>query len=416
MSNGLPTTATTRRGGERRSQLLEISSSTRVPVDCEHFQHDFDFGDLSYGLEETSSSSTTANGSTVRRVKAVRMNVHTLTSMLEESIDIMLLPHWSKVNRIIFQVMGISDEGELDLYPKTSKTVLQSPLTYLEILRQIRSRFGIEIYVGMPLVYASENLINRQHRTIQDLLETNPEQFWSSLVHLVFKHGFDGIELNLEGVEYIFERLYDQLLDFQYRSKLLLIFKNNYGFVQHHGQLLKRVSELVESIIINAYGYFKYVPVSGNFPKMIPKCECSVSDWFDTYQAYREHEISPSKLMMAIETSSVIYFLDSQNFNEVDCISFTPNKVVEQLRQDGEIWEDTRYAYSEYLDREKNGCILECRERGVVISYDNLRMKKLKFQICRNKGLRGCVIGNILEDVSIYHPEHNLINLMAKYI
>lgn len=394
----------------------QVTSSSSVPTNCEYFQHDFDFGDLSYGLEETVSSTPGANTSN-RRVKAVRMNVHTLTSMLEDSIDIMLLPHWSKVNRIIFQVMGIAADGQLDLYPKTSKTVLQSPLTYLEILRQIRSRFGIEIYVGTPLVYASENLINRQHhRTIQDLLETNPEQFWSSLTFLVFKYGFDGIELNMEGLEFLSERLYDQLLDFQYRSKLLLIFKNNYGFVHHHGGLLKRLSELVESIIINAYGYFKYIPISGNLSNMVPKCECSVSDWYDTYKAYREHEISPSKLMMAIETSSVIYFLDSQNFNEVDCISFTPNKVVEQLRQDGEIYEDTRYAYSEHLDREKNGCILECRERGVVISYDNLRMKKLKFQICRNKGLRGCVIGNVLEDVSIHNPELNLLNLMAKYI
>lgn len=402
------------RSRTKLSFVGEDHNGSSVPVGDQYMQHDIDLDNLANFVEETSSASTACGGGFVS-VKAVRLNVHTLTEMLDDSLDIMQLPQWTKINRIIFQVMGIANDGHLDLYPKVSKSVLQSPVTYIEILRQIRARFGIQIYVGMPLVYASENLINSQHRTIHDLLQDNSQEFWQSLSVLVQRYQFDGIELNFEGFEYLSERLCEDLLQFHYRSKLMLSFKNNYGFVHHHGKLLKRISELVETLIINAYGYFKYIPLNNNLSKMLPKCECSVEDWLDTYFAYREYGIPSSKLMMAMETSSVMYFLDASNFNEVDCISFTPVKIVEQLRQDGESVGELKFDYKEFLDREKNGCILECRARGVVISYDNLRMKTLKLQICRNKMLRGCIVGNPREDVSIYE-DHNLINLMNKYI
>ncbi|MFM1793887.1 MAG: hypothetical protein RL642_272 [Bacteroidota bacterium] len=393
------------KSGSKLSLNPASSGSTVLPSGSESLEHDLDFGSLlAYGVPSSASS-------TPPRVKAVRLNVYTLTEMLETSESPLTLPYWSRVNRIIFQGMGISAAGQLDLYPKVSTSVLNSPVTYLEMLRELRRRFGIQLYIGMPLVYAVENLTNN-HQTVYDLIRSDSQSFFNNLAALVQHYQFDGIELNLEGVDYIPHTLCDDLLAFPYRHKLMLTFKNNDAFINHHGLILKRISELVECLVINAYGYFKYNPLNN---KLLPKCDCSVKDWLQSFEAYESYEIPTTKLMIAIESTAVLYFLDSENFNEVESISFTPLRVVEQLRRDGEVDGELSHDYTEHLDREKNGSILVCRSRGVIASYDNMRMKAMKFRLCRDKELYGCILGNPREDVSIY-DESNLINLMDKYI
>lgn len=385
--------------------IANVSNSSSLPSSGESGQHDSNFDSLALVSDETLSSPPV----TSRRVKAVRMNVHTINNLLNDSLEFETLPLWLKVNRIIFQAMGISDTGELDMYPKTS--TLQNPLTYLSILRNLKVRYGIQIYVGMPIIYATENNNNNHQNSVHSMIENEPEKFWHSLTFLVHKHGFDGVELNLEGFQYIPHRLVEDLQSFMYRGNLILSVKNNYSFIHHHGKMLKSISTHIESLILNSYGYFKYIPHYNNLSTMLPKCECSVEDFLDSYFALRDYDISTDKILMAVETSAVLYFLDSQNFSEVDCLSFTPLKVVEQLRH----IENTTFDYIQHLDREKNGCILECKERGVIISYDNLRMKTLRFQVCRDKLLRGCIVGNPTDDVNMYR-EDNTINLMNKYI
>lgn len=388
--------------GRTRTEL----NLSALPCDVQPGQSSTDSLHLALDFSPEKTPATSRRGT----VKATRLNVQTLNQLLETHLDIMNLPFWRKVNRIIFQAASICEDGELDLYPKSSSNVLNSPTTYLAILNKLRERFGIQIYVGMPLVYASD-IDHSVHRQIQE----HPETFWKRLASLIHKYGFDGAELNLEGIEYLQSTFANDLQKFQYRHKLMLIFKNNVGFIDHHGRLMKAISEQVECLVINAYGYFKFHHISNTVSKMLPKCECNVEDWLTSYIAYSDYDISARKLMMAIDTSAVLYFLNANDFSEVDCISFTPSRVVEQLKVNGEQVGEESFGYTEYLDREKHGCVLECRQRGVVISYDNLRMKTMKLKLCRDKMLKGCVLGNLIDDVEHFH-ENNTINLMDKYI
>ena len=415
---------------KRESTTLKLDEQLPFAVDTLQSHSDFlDLSNVSFEGEEEEKYCTPhypqedttflvgefQSPNNPRVVKSVRVNVHTLNQLLETHLDIYNLPQWTKINRIVFQAAGINEDGIMDLYPRLNKTVLRSPLIYLEILFELRRRYNIQIYLGMPLVYSSENLGNNSQHSIPYFVEYEPEKFWTSLAALIHQYGFNGSEINLEGLEHIPPNFCEYVMNFMYRGSLVLTFKNNYCFIHHHGKILKGISELIESLVINSYGYFKYMPIDNELSKMLPRCECSVEDWLNSYVAYREYDIPSTKIMLGMETSAVIYFLDSSNFNEVDCISFTPVKVVEQLRREGERVNDSVSDYTEYFDREKKGCVLECPERGVTISYENLRMSVLKLQLCRDKQMRGCVLGNIIDDVPITH-EHNLIYLMNKYI
>ena len=396
---------------KRRPELRfdgAIINGEAVPSTSEPVQHGVDSLPLSTLFEETQQQQQQQSQSR-RQVKAVRMSVNSIKVLLEESDSFSTLPIWSKINRIIFQCIGVSEKGNVSMSPSGSVTILQSPQTYLPILRELKQRYGIQLYAGIPVIYSSITFHSGHRQSLHELLVSDRFKFWQELTQLLYQHGFDGVELNFEGFEYVSPLILENLSDFMYRGSTMISFKNKPVFIHHHHELLRDISELIEAIIINAYGYFKFIP---NSDTMLPKSESSVEDWMDSYEAYREAGVSASRLMMSIETSAIVYYLNADNFGQVDCMSFIPLRVVDNLSSDPETANDN---YVEYLDRSKQGCVLECRERGVVISYDNLRLKILKLQICRNKQLRGCILGNPANDLPIAHEE-NLINLMNTYI
>lgn len=351
------------------------------------------------------------NSVPARVVKAIRMTTESFRSLMDETVNIMDLDLWSKVNRIVYECYVVDSSGKAEMY-FPDKT-LKSPELYLPILRNLKEQYGIQIYAGMPCSYSfcSADSINSRSQ-VDDF---NCELFYNSLSQLAHGYGFDGIEFDVHEMENIIPELADTLHDFMYRGKFCLVTPNDYSFVSHYREYLKLISEKIESLVFNSFGFMKYKMCNRVF-QQLPKCDCNVEDLKMLYGTLIEYGIDKSKIMVALATVQVMYMMELDDFSLIASQHLLPTRSVEHLRLFGGMYNDNMsYDYIERLDREKQGCVLECEPRGVKISFNTPPMIKNKFEFCKAMGLRGCVVGPLEKDVAV-EKENNLINVMNKYI
>lgn len=353
--------------------------------------------------------------------KTVRLNVRTLSSLLQGNYSFFNLPIWSKIDRIIYAALGVESSGEVYLYPKSSNSqVLQSPETYICVLRQLSMMYGIQIYIGTPTFYLLESFSN--HNTIspiQHALTHHGEEFWHNLSKMMLKYAFQGVELNLELLNLVPTAMLYDITNFMFRGSTIFFTKNSPDFVLYYKEQLKALSEQVEAIGVNSYGFLKFQPlqhaVNGRMYKFLPKCECNYLDLVHVVRVYNEIGVSSDKLCVGIETTGLMYFMDMNDPTAVETVSVVPLHTINSLLNNSQDFKDDGNKYIPIIDRENEGCMLECKNRQVRISYDNQRMKILKFKFCSDEGIGSCVTGNPDDDVHML-MEDNLINLMNKYI
>lgn len=362
-------------------------------------------------------------------VKCLRMSVSSIKLLMETHLNIYDLSIWRKCNRIIFQALSVDTSYNLGLFPMVEESALNSPVTYLEFLIELRRRFGISIYIGMPnnfghiidmklksdsegrsSIECYESLCTR----FENMLLNDGTLFFTKLANIMIKYDFDGCELNYENMNYVSMKLIDHIRTFPYRTSLMITLKPQASFVYYYSQIIKTLSRLIECFNLNSYGYFKYdySETNGMYDLRIG-CECSLEDFHDLIRSYYYCAIPSWKLVMNIGSCGILFISKSDSPDHVHRLMLIPYSEIEQIRNDG-----TWIAYQCKEDVEEDrlfGCILKNRYRAEYLSYDNSVMKIMKFRLCAEQNFSGVVCGSFVNDLPLTN-DWNLINLMNKYI
>lgn len=379
---------------------LDLGETTIVGG--EHFDLVDPFVNSVHPLIEDSSISSTSNA--IRKI--VRLSGTTMNYLVNSVENIMQLPLWNNINRIVLQCLVIDSECNVGFH---NHSTIYNVETYMGILRNLRTTRGIEIYVGMafPPKYVTQENLPAPHIMAISL---RPKKFWLSIDKFLFKNGFDGIELDFQEYAPICRVIYESIHECAYRSHVLLCLPQSEPFIHYYGSQLRAISELCEGLIVNSYGHFKYRTF------MLARSERSYEDLVNLVSAYMENGVKCWNLFMVLDTSAVVYSIDEQlDPTMVDSYSVISVEQVERLRRDNE-----SRGCLEWIDREKLGSLIIIPDDAhestrLVISWDNPKMVKAKVMYCGEQGLRGIIVNDLKDDLP-YGSEQAILTQVNKFI